>query len=183
MKGLLALILVLTGGIAQAETTFEHGTVYQSNTYSGNVWVNCSNGRNELRHCAGYDLEPGMYTRLISGADADRFEVEALHADGSTRTKKGKFNSEEGRSDSINLWIATLFQRPLLEMGENTIRYTLTKSGDVVEQGEFTVRVESGARQVCPTGTIWNPGNDCGSTAYVCDMYFARYCGKQKNIF
>lgn len=176
MKGLLALILVLTGGFAFAETTFEHGTVYQANTYSGNVWVNCSDRPSELRHCAGYDLDPGMYTRLVSGANADRFEVEALHADGSTRSKKGKFKASEGKSEAINLWIATLFQRPLLEMGENTIRYTLTKKGEVVEQGEFNVRVESGSRQVCPTGTVWSPGNDCGSTSYVCDTYFSRYC-------
>lgn len=175
MKGLLALILVLTGGFALAETTFEDGTVYSANTYSGNVWVNCAGQPSELRHCAGYDLEPGMYTRLISGADADRFEVEALHADGDTVKKKGKFNADSGKSDRINLWIRTLFQRPLLSMGENTVRYTLTKKGNVVEQGEFTVRVESGARTQCRTGTIFT-GGSCGSQGYVCDEYFARYC-------
>ena len=61
-------------------------------------------------------------------------------------------------------------------MGENTVRYTLTKKGKTVEQGEFVVTVEEGQNQVCPTGTVWSPGNDCGSTTYVCDMYFDRYC-------
>ncbi|PIP89290.1 MAG: hypothetical protein COW01_07120 [Bdellovibrionales bacterium CG12_big_fil_rev_8_21_14_0_65_38_15] len=176
MKGLIALILILTGGVVQAETTFEAGTVYSAKTVSGQVWVNCQNRPSELRYCAGYDLEPGMSTRLISGADADRFVVEALHENGKSVSKKGKFNASEGRSDSINLWIRTLFQKPLLAMGTNLIRYTLTKKGDVVEQGEFNVSVESGARQVCQTGTVWSPGNDCGSQSYVCDMYFDRYC-------
>ncbi len=176
MKGLIALILILTAGVVQAETTFEAGTVFTSTTVSGQVWVNCQSRPSELRYCAGYDLDPGMYTRLVSGADADRFVVEALHEDGKVVKKKGKFNAESGKSDSINLWIRTLFQRPLLAMGSNLIRYTLTKKGDVVEQGEFNVRVDSGARQVCRTGTVWSPGNDCGSTSYVCDMYFDRYC-------
>lgn len=176
MKGLIALILILTGGIVAADTTFEHGTVYSATSISGNVWVHCGNQASELRHCAGYDLEPGMYTRLVSGADADRFTVEALHADGKTTKKKGKFDAEAGKSDSINLWLRTLFQRPLLAMGQNLVRYTLTKKGEVVEQGEFNVSVETGARQACPTGTVWSSGNNCGSTAYVCDMYFNRYC-------
>tara|TARA_R110000868_G_scaffold159516_20_gene388468 strand:- start:185 stop:718 length:534 start_codon:yes stop_codon:yes gene_type:complete len=176
MKGLIALILILTGGVVAADTTFEHGTVYSATSLQGNVWVQCAGQPSEYRSCAGYDLEPGMYTTLVSGADADKFQVEALHADGSTTKKKGKFDADSGKSSAINLWIRTLFQRPLLEMGANTVRYTLTKKGQVVEQGEFEVRVDRGARQVCPTGTIYSPGNDCGSTSYVCDMYFNRYC-------
>lgn len=175
MKALLTVILVMTSGLVMGETTFEHGTEYSVTNVSGQVHVYCGT-QNSFQVCSGYQSEPGSYTRLVSGANANRYQITAIHADGSSVSKKGRFNAGRGQSDEINLFVRSVLQRPLLKIGQNLVRYELTKGGDTVEQGEFVVHVAAAPDIVCRTGTIWMNPSSCSSQALVCDEYFARFC-------
>jgi hypothetical protein len=115
-----------------------------------------------------------MVTRLVSGADADRFEITSTDENGKVTKKDGKFNAANGESGSINLWITTLFQRPLLKIGANKISYNLTQNGTSVESGEFEATVERGGRLYCDSHTLFYSGSSCPNISTVCSDYFAR---------
>jgi len=99
--------------------------------------------------------------------------------DGSTKKKSKKFDSTSGESTKkFNLWIWSLFQKPLLKRGLNSIDFTLTKDGDAVESGSFEVNVSDGGTINCRRGWYWGSGSDCNSTTFICNQYLndSRYC-------
>ena len=145
-------------------------------SFEGSVTASCSSGT-RTHYCSAYNLNPSMYTRLVAdqSLNANKFEVTATHESGKTRKKKGKFKGT--KSKSINLWIRTLFQRPLLDFGVNKISYKLLKGKTVVDSGSFEVTVDRGERRSCRRGFIRMSGDDCNNTTSTCNEYFRRgYC-------
>ena len=103
-------------------------------------------------------------------------------SNGTTREKAKGWDSAKGRStDTFNLWISTLLQRPLLDYGANAVHYSLTKDGKPVREGSFTANVRRGEARSCRYRRHYTSHNmsDCraGSTT-LCDRYFRdeNYC-------
>lgn len=128
--------------------------------------------------CYGYSLVPGDHDYFVGPkVDADQVELFATRADGSTRSKTSSYDGAKGQSnDTFNLWIETLFQRPLLKLGRNDIKWTLTKDGRLVQTGSFISEVFNRGSLMCPSGsdTSWDP-IDCQNSGRVCSDYFYRY--------
>ncbi len=132
--------------------------------------------------CRGNILNPGEFTFFEGpeGVDADEVVLTALHEDGSIKEKIESYDSSIRRSDDVNLWIRTLFQRPLLEFGQNTIQWDMKSSDQSVSHGTFIVNVVRGQVRQCRHR--WYNSNslsDCrGGGGFVCDHHFRRenYC-------
>ncbi|MBL7686904.1 MAG: hypothetical protein JNJ49_02645 [Bdellovibrionaceae bacterium] len=184
---ILSLFLALAVN-AQTSTSpgrFEGGNDFQYFGAVGNVSVQCfpsggapSGPTSAYYRCDGYSFSPAEEARFIGPiADADEVTLVATHADRSTRSKSGSYDGRKGQSDDrFNLWISTVFQRPLLKMGANTVDWTLKRKGKSVTKGSFVANVKDNGDLQCPNAseTSWDM-NDCISSARVCSNYFSRY--------
>lgn len=180
-----ALIFTLLPGVVMATETvgFSQGNTRTAVAISGDLMVSCHEPGRPPTHaffsCRDLVLEPTSYDFFQGpkGLDADEVELTATREDGSTRTKREKYDSLTYRSeDPFNLWISTLFQRPLLKGGHNEIAYTLIQNQTAVGQGKFQVLVQKGPSRVCPRSS-YNSINssDCQSQFSVCNRYFSQY--------
>ena len=191
MKTLLIAIF-LTSFSSFAQVGFKNGNSRTSLLSQGYITINCSGSGNVGSGpgigsftCQEAILLQGEYDYFIgpSGVDADKVTLTAIHEDGSQRSKTSQYNGEKGTSkDDFNLWISTLFQRPLLDYGENTIAYTLTKDGKSILQGVFKVTVADGGKSVCTNrGFYYSSDNmDCQNGGTYCSHFFREnnYCIK-----
>jgi hypothetical protein len=145
----------------------------------GDVDVTCFE-RGEIKRayhqCSGYLLNPGAYAHFYhnSSAPADRVTVSTVHKNGKIVQKRSAWDQEKRRSnDAFNLWVWTVFQRPLLELGANVVSFELTRNGRSLEKGEMTVQVRDGGLRQCRYRRI-TTGNAsmCNSSAAACSEYF-----------
>ena len=132
--------------------------------------------------CRDWTLDPAEYDYFYHDSQkiADRFKLKSHQANGRVRSKEGGFNSKKGRSqDRVNLWVETLFQRALLDVGSNRIEFALLKGAQVQEEGEFTLEVNVGERRQCQRRSFraMSP-SDCDYPERFCWQYFneANYC-------
>lgn len=168
---------------ASVNTGFEIGNELTAVYVEGSVTVFCwepGRGQETGRfRCSAEILNPYEFSRFQteSGIDADRVILTARHEDGSSRTKDGKFNPSTGKSHSeFNLWVHTVLQRPLLEMGINKVTYVLNKANREVKAGEFTAVVERGPDRHCPHAQMnSNRLSDCRTSGDACREYFRRF--------
>lgn len=175
MKNLF-FIFALVFSTTVFSANLEHGTAYTHTDFTGSVTASCDSGT-RVHYCSAYGLSPSMYTRIVSSDDFDakRFQITSQQESGKVRTKKGKMKGKY--SKAINLWVRSVFQRPLLGMGTNQVTITLTNDDDVVSFHTFPVTVTRGERRSCRRGYVRMFGNDCESQARACDEYFRRgYC-------
>lgn len=182
---IIATFLSMTSAHA-GDVGFSTGNSFTASSVEGVVAVTCEgfNGTATARYtCRDVVLEPSPYDYIVGPkfAEARRIDVRAVYADGSSRTKMSFYDGVRGISkDSFNLWISTLFQKPLLQVGVNKIQYSIYSDDkrDIVEyaRGEFTVQVDRGAARRCPS-TSYNSTdvNDCNSQYSVCQRYFEQY--------
>lgn len=162
---------------------FEGATEFTNITLEGSFRVTCQNGR-EFRqanhYCRGYILNPtGSFARLTddSGVVADRVELQTTRKDGGRVIKKRmRWDAANGQTErDVNLWVRTLFQRPLLEMGDNEVRYAYTKNGQRVKEGSFFANVAQGEARSCEPRTL-HTGNlfFCENYGSACNHYFTQ---------
>lgn len=163
--------------------SFEGVTDFHYDTYRGTAHIQCpvSAVPNYARvSCADYSLEPFAFGHFTAGAmDADEVRLTSLRADGRTVEKSGAYDGKEGRSEKeFNLWIETLLQRALFDVGENQISYQLLKNGEEVVKGSFVATVKKGSDIACSTETIFTQDQDlCVYPQRACRQYFMRaYC-------
>lgn len=153
---------------------FSHGDYFEAHTLRGSITVNCPNLRANYS-CQDYYLSPSMRDYFVykNAPAADSVKLTATHQNRNTRSKTESFRNGQSTS-SVNLWVATLFQRPLLGHGENRINYEMQRNGEVVEEGEFNVFVERKPTRYCPHRTYWSSSDfDCrGGGATICSRYF-----------
>ena len=99
---------------------------------------------------------------------------------GSVVKKTEDFDGRIGKTENaLNLWISTLFQKPLLRDGRNIISYELLSKGVVKQSGEFSVQVSRAPSRVCPNTTYNSIDfNDCQAQYSICQRYFKEnnYC-------
>lgn len=169
------------------ETGLEIGNQLETLRLDGTVRVMCREfgGRVSIGYvsCRRWTLEPAESSRFKtdSNTGADRVVLKATHEDGRVVTKDGGFDSAKGVSQGrFNLWINTVLQRALLDVGHNDIEYVLKNGDAIVKQGKFTVIVGEGQNRVCPLGhATSNDPNDCRfADSALCSSYFRdmNYC-------
>ena len=167
-------------------TGFSGGDQFSTLNIEGRLNVQCSGptgSSSGFATCREQLLNPGEYSYFEgSKVDADHVILQATREDGSiSKTKTEEYNSVAGKSKkSFNLWISTVFQRPLLGFGKNTVKYSLTKNGKAVEEGNFIVNVVDGGRAVCQRIGFYmsSTTSDCTSPSLYCPRYFNEnnYC-------
>ena len=180
---ILSLMIGAFGAPVAFAVDFEGHTQFTNIDLEGEFWVRCSGeGRvkRAYHQCRGYILNPiGAWARFSddSGIQADRVELQTTRKDtGRVITKRMKWDSRAGEtSRAVNLWTWTLFQRPLLEMGDNEVRYAYTKNGQRVGEGSVFVNVRDGGVRSCETQSYSTVNMSmCNNMAYACDFYFNR---------
>lgn len=170
-----------------ANLGFAGGNVRSTTTLEGYIRVTCHNndGGTDFGsfRCRGEILDPSETDYFVGPklSKADEVVLVARHQDGSERTKTDSYLGSQGKSKHrFNLWILTLLQRPLLEMGKNQIHYTLLAKNKVIQSGDFDVVVKDGGHRVCRRNGYYNSygPEDCRDGGRYCDMYFAdnNYC-------
>ena len=163
---------------------FDAGNEFSATPLSGEVRVTCyDNGRYDHAtfRCRDEILEPFDHVRFIGpdGLDADKVELSSRWESGKTRNKKKGYSN--GRSSGhFNLWIRTLFQRPLLDYGRNLIHFVMKKDGKRVAEGDFTATVTKAPRRHCRYRSHYRSNNesDCRTGSSMCGRMFREqnYC-------
>lgn len=180
MRQVIASLILLASSTSFA-VGFAHGNEFRSIPVYGEVFVDCHEGSSystAVFQCQDLILSPAEMDYFVGPAvDADSVTLTATRRDGSTKTKSSSYSVEKGRSTSrFNLWIATLFQSPLIMEGKNLVRYEMTKSGQVVAEGNVDVNVSRGPAANCPRGTLMSSSMaDCQSPYSACQRYFSQY--------
>ncbi len=188
MKTLVFVGTFLFFSSVNAQIGFSRGAVFNSIPLQGEVYVRC-NGFNGLGSatftCRDLVLDPVAYDYFLGPKDngADRLELSLLYQDGTNRTVMVGYDGPRGKTtDALNLWISTLFQKPILKKGINIIRYRTYSSRkfyDILADGEIQVEVRRGNPRICPTATLDSSDiTDCQSQYSICQRYFeeSKYC-------
>lgn len=176
------LSVLVAGSSAYANVNFEKGDIFNATSISGQVHVTCSgfNGQGTASFvCRDIVLDPSAYSHVRGIVDSriEKVELTSLRADSSTRVKVLDYDGKRGRSaEAANLWISTIFQKPLLLHGRNIISYKMTGRGmnpDVYYAGSFEVQVNQGEARQCRLGHYQSSDvNDCNSPYSICQRYF-----------
>lgn len=184
MKNLILLAFGLFSTTVLA-AGFQSGNSFEAAEVQGDISITCddfSTGEHDFVsvRCRDEILNPGEFAFFQGdqGVSADEVSLTAKWEDGTTRTKTEDYDPATGLSkSSFNLWIRTLFQRPLLDFGKNEITYELKNSGSTVQSGSFEANVVAGAKRVCAVRHHFfsNSGNDCRFPANLCRRYFSMY--------
>jgi hypothetical protein len=177
-----AMVIVAVAIMSQrsqaVETGLEIGNNLQAVELTGDLLVYCNDSRSTdmARHrCSRLTLDPAEMSRfVVDPIEADYVTLKASRADGARLTKNDYFDGQKGKSSGrFNLWISTLLQRPMLDIGKNEIAYDLKFKGQVVKSGNFTVNVVRGPGRRCRYDRIDSRDlNDCRSSHNICGQYF-----------
>lgn len=186
-KLLLIISSIITSHFAQAAPIgFSHGNDMEANLIQGQVRVYCSSsGSSSVAafNCRDNALQPRAYAHFLGPVDPRASEVQltAVNENGSRRVKSSEYYGAAGRStEAFNLWISTLFQKPLLQYGKNFVEFVLKdRKGNTLSSGTFEAQVHRGERRTCPAAEYTsNDMNDCESLYSICQRYFEdfNYC-------
>lgn len=162
---------------------FSKGSSFSSIPVQGQVQVFCNSitgTGSAIYTCRDVLLNPQAYDIFVGPQDtrAKKLDLSCAREDGSVRVRASAYDGISGKStDSFNLWISTLFQKPLLYYGKNKLSYTIkSEKNEIIEQGNFEVMVTKGAMKECPTATYYSSDmNDCNSQYSVCQRYFEEF--------
>jgi hypothetical protein len=179
MKYLLFLICLTSHAFA-IEVNLDRAEIIFEDRLEGNVSVRCqenNNSRTLYYNCQESVLRDGNYAKLVvtnGSIDADYVKLQRL---GSKYIKGATFNANTGISKgSFNLWVGSLFQRPMLNRGVNTIKYKFFKNKKIVGEGEFDVDVVRGKTRDCGYGSL-SVGSCLGAYEACSEFYRRRnYC-------
>ncbi|WP_413943646.1 hypothetical protein [Bdellovibrio sp. HCB-162] len=179
------VLLLAFCSFAQANVGFSHGNEFTASAIQGTVRVFCNgfNGSGSAVYsCRDVVLDPQAYDYFVGPQDAraDKIELTASHEDGSSRSKIVEYDGVRGKSrEAFNLWISTLFQKPLLEYGTNNVRYRIYSGNRLIEamgEGNFTALVKRGPARTCPAAQYNSTDvTDCNSQYSICQRYFEEF--------
>ena len=180
------MMILLSFSHAEAPVGFSGGKNFVATPIEGQVAVTCEgfNGSGQaLFTCRDVTLDPGTHEYLIGpqNSQVSRVDLTATHENGGSVSKSLTYNGAQGKSqDRVNLWLSTLFQKPLLDRGVNRISYVMYKSDRAeISRGNFEVVVQRGKPRQCqPTSYTSTDLNDCHSQFSICQRYFQEsdYC-------
>ena len=169
IKLLVFIIVTALAFESHAAAGFKDGDSFSVQPVRSSITLYCYNGdgrgtTSRFYNCNNEYISPVAYSRFVndSGVSAKKVRLQVTRANCSVKTKTKKWSNKKEQSRSFNLWIGSLLQRPLLDIGANQISYEmLAKSGEVVESGEFNVNVERKPAVVCAHRTFNAYNNDC----------------------
>lgn len=178
MRLLVFYCMFLTLTIADAK--FTRGDKFQYSNIDGALTIICK-GQTKVVTCRDIFLDPWPYDIFMGPMETRAESVELRASVGSgSRTTVVDYNGRTGRSSDINLGVYSLFQKPLLKLGENKIRYALLgKNNNTLQTGIFDVSVTRGKSRSCkPKETHTQNQDDCDHPYSVCQFYFRdqNYC-------
>lgn len=188
MKTLFSILIVLAISPSLSNAAgFSGGDKYTSHIIEGRLTVSCphvpTGPSTGSAFCHANILDPGEYTYFVGPKiDADMVKIQATREDGSLSVVKSvAYDGANGKSKkSINLWIRTILQKPLLGLGKNSVHYILSKNGATVDEGTFEVTADDGGRNVCsrPGFYFSQLSSDCANPQNLCSRYFSEnnYC-------
>jgi hypothetical protein len=183
----ITLVLAgLTSGLTFADG-FSKGSQFTAFKIEGFLRVNCSDSRDysgptsAFYNCRGYLLDPYEEDYFVTDESIDANKVTLIAENNGRRVEKTeKYLSEQKRSKgTFNLWIASVFQKPLLAPGLNQITYQLKKGSAVVKTGTFEVQVDEAPTKQCEDRTMFSFDiRDCRISSIICARYFREqdYC-------
>jgi hypothetical protein len=121
---------------ASSSASFDGHTQFESIELDGHVFVRCSDrGQHDSRwvRCRGNLLNPtGAFAhfQVNSGIRTDRVQLKSIWENGKQVAKRPRWEASKNRTQrSVNLWIDTIFQTPLLDYGNNWVEYELVENG------------------------------------------------------
>lgn len=151
---------------------------FEAYNVRGTFRVTCvgSTTQHYVHRCKAYGMHPFNWSRLTHKAsqEIDRVVVKSQRADGKTITRRSKWDNQLNQSfKQFNLWVKSLFQTPLLTIGDNQVSYELITDRKTVESGQFEVTVTKGAHYQCKdlSETVYND-NFCENSLDACRYYF-----------
>lgn len=180
MKKYFILLFIFTISSISFGQSFRSGTSFTAVPIAGEVSVFCRdfNGGNRIAHfsCEDLRLNPVEYDFFIGPqSTADKVVLSCKQPNGKIVTKSSGYKTNKS-TDRFNLWIISLFQKPLLDIGNNQIHFKLLKNGKTLQEGDFNVPVVMGEEQICPRGNITsNNMSDCDNSFNACRQYFSEY--------
>ena len=194
IKILSSIMLCLMGSaqIAMADYIgFASGSEFQAIPVEGTVLMACEDAIKgkmiATYNCRDVVLDPASsdYFMGPNRTDLVQITLTATHEDGTVRTKVAAYDGFAGRSSApVNLWISTLFQKPLLMKGTNRIQYSFSTGRRSEEHdeshglagGEVLVNVKNGKARHCPTTQYTSTDmNVCSAQYSICQRYFENF--------
>ncbi|NQZ01550.1 MAG: hypothetical protein HRT45_12880 [Bdellovibrionales bacterium] len=182
------LIVSFFSVAAIASPSFEGNTDFVSVQLDGQLFVRCSDrGQVDSRwqRCRGNLLNPtGAFARFQVDSDirTNRVELKSTWENGKQVSRRPRWDSENSQTKrTVNLWVETVFQTPLLDYGKNWVEYRLVEDRTGrTHVGAFAVNVDVGEPRTCPDDSVFSSNmDDCrfGSTS-LCSRYFQQnnYC-------
>lgn len=183
--GLASLSLISSMSYAQSGG-FVGGNHFEYTSAVGDIFVHCprtgggipSGPSTANFRCYGYIFQPAESAQFMGPqTNADEVELTAIREDGTTFAKNSRYDGVRGVStDTFNLWIETVFQRPLLKLGVNQVNWILKSAGQAVAQGTFEATVVQKQSLTCPNAsmTSWD-ADGCTNSYRACSDYFYTY--------
>ncbi len=184
----ISLILVSSFSFAEDDVTFGlmSGSEFRASNIGGNVHIDCNsqNGyHSAFTYCNASVLIPRTSDYFFGpkNVKADQVVLERLDSDGKVAVrKKMAYDSKKGQTKKrVNLWIKTLFQKPLLKLGENQIQFVMYNKGEPVFDGYFMVDVVFEGSYQCKSKYYhFSYDHYCRYPSMVCEQYFVEqnYC-------
>ncbi|HEX7674621.1 MAG TPA: hypothetical protein VF412_10630 [Bdellovibrio sp.] len=180
----VSFILLLSSVATADYAGFASGSTFQATPIEGNVLMTCDgfNGTSQANYtCRDVVLEPQNSDIFVGPLDnrATQVELKAVREDNSSRVKINNYDGRSGKSSTFNLWISSLFQKPLLMAGVNHVHYSIYTNSPSFQEfasGDFDVMVNRAATRVCPTTQYHSTDvTDCNSQYSICQRYFEQY--------
>lgn len=183
MKFIISICLLFAPAAFADHTGFKSGNSISIVTLHGSVYMTCHTPMPPTwKHFNCWDeiVTPASSDKfqMHEPVDADKVTLSVTHRNGKTVTKTEKYNSKKNESGNFNLTINTLFQKALLELGNNTVTYTLTKKGEEVATGSFVATAAVTEERECRHKNMYGSYNDCTNQVSACNYYFysENYC-------
>lgn len=178
MKSIAFCLIFVTSIKSQAN--FVRGDNFQYVNISGELTIQCQN-RTKTVMCSDTFMDPWPYD-VFAGPQNGKAQLVELKATvgSNTQTATVDYDGKSGKSKDINLGVNSLFQKSLLKIGENTVRFALLeKNNNSLETGLFKVFVTRGSSRSCEPGeTETQNTDDCDYPYTLCQIYFKsqNYC-------
>lgn len=163
-----------------ASARFSLGDRFQYSSIEGQLTVSCSNTAKVVT-CRDNFLDPWPYDVFIGprSGKATQIQLRAI-AGAEAQVVTASYDGSAGQSAEINLGVFSLFQKPLLRVGENRITWVLLdRNNGAVETDRFDVNVSRGPARRCPDRQyVSSNQGDCDHPYSLCQLYFRseNYC-------
>ncbi len=163
-----------------AEAKFTRGDSFQYANIEGELTLTCKN-QTKTMTCRDVFMSPWPYDVYVGPRNFNSEVVKFTSlVGGEIQTSVVTYNGKTGRSEDVNLGVYSLFQKPLLKVGENKIQAALlNRDGNILDSEFFNVSVTRGKSRACDAKETYSPNpDDCEHTYSVCQQYFRaqNYC-------